>query len=139
MRLLFRRQLMAGGYIVPFRKTTPAARRRGVLRDKHRVAAERRLPAIVVRLGRRETLRHKLPGMIGNRFCSLCCQVLMFLCPEGKAAAKAGFTQSGEKKIEVAHLEEGDRLEEGFYWLSGWLWHLFIPQADSELNGCCYI
>jgi hypothetical protein len=37
---------------VPFRQTTPAARRRGVLGDEYRMSLERRLLAVVSRARR---------------------------------------------------------------------------------------
>jgi hypothetical protein len=46
---LGRPQRLALSDAVPFRKTTPAARRRGVLRDEYRMSPERRLLAVVSR------------------------------------------------------------------------------------------
>jgi hypothetical protein len=49
---LGRPQRLALSDAVPFRQTTPAAGRRGVLRDEYRMSPERRLLAVVSRARR---------------------------------------------------------------------------------------
>jgi hypothetical protein len=59
---------MAGEYAVPLGQATPAARRRGVLGDEHRVPAEGRLLAVVGGPRRREPLGDEGAGVHQDGF-----------------------------------------------------------------------
>ena len=60
--LLLRAQRLVLSDVVPLTQTATTAGCGGVLSDKHRVAAHRRLLAIIFRLRRRQPLCHKLSG-----------------------------------------------------------------------------
>ena len=73
---------------VPFRETAPAARRRRMLRDENRVAAKRRLLAVVRRGLRREPLVDQFARVPGHFGQALLVQISQLARAEPEAPAK---------------------------------------------------
>jgi hypothetical protein len=85
VRQLDRAQRLAFSDPVPFCKTAAAARRRGVLRDEHRMTSEGGLFAVLSRLRYAQSLRHDF-GRIGeNGMQALSLKVSQFLRAQPEA------------------------------------------------------
>lgn len=74
-----------------------------MLRDEHRVAAHRRLLAVVARLRRRQPLRDEVAGMREHHRQALVPQVGLLARTQAKALAKGRAPQGGEQLVEVPH------------------------------------
>jgi hypothetical protein len=103
MRLFFVRECATRFDVVPLRQASAAAGGGRVLGDEHRMSTERRLPAVVARLGGREPLRDQLGRVVENRRQSLLVDVRTLASAEPEALAEGRAPQRGEEIIDVSH------------------------------------
>jgi hypothetical protein len=74
-----------------------------MLRDEHRVAAPRRLPAVVRGLGRREALRDEGIGVPQHGLDALLAQVVRIASLQAELPPKARCGEAAEDVVEVSH------------------------------------
>ena len=90
---------------VPLGEASTTARGRGVLGREHRVTAPRCLPAIVRRIGRRESVRHEILGMQQHRRQAATMKVVPVLGRECLAPPEFAAAERREQVVEIAHAE----------------------------------
>ena len=87
---------------VPFFQTPPAAAGCSVLCDEHRVAAKRRLFAVIGDDRRGEALGDEILGVGEYHGQAFALHVGGVFSPQVKAAAESRFGQGGEEVVKVA-------------------------------------
>lgn len=90
----FRLQGSALVNLVPFGKASPAAGRRRVLGDENRVSLHGRLPAVVLRMGRAQSILNKLPAVVGDKEHPLLADIIYFTRRQSKTPAECTLPQS---------------------------------------------
>lgn len=103
MRLFSRAERAPRRDAVPFGEARSTATGGGVLRDERRMAAHRRLPAVIGRIGRREAIANEGGGVIQHRVQPAITQIGEILFAKAEAAAKSGTGQGDEQRIKVTH------------------------------------
>jgi hypothetical protein len=91
------------GYAIPSGEAGPATGCRGVLGDKRRMPAHRRLLAVVLRHGGRETLRDEIGGVGKHQHGAPVVEIGALLFAEPEASAKRRRRVFGKNGIEIAH------------------------------------
>ena len=76
-----------------------------MLGDEHRVAAERRLFAVIGDDRRRKPLGDEILGVGEHHGQAFAMQVGEFLAPQAKAAAESRFGQGSEEVVQVSHAD----------------------------------
>ena len=89
---------------VPFLHASPAAAGCGVLGDEDRVAAKRRLFAVIGDDRRGKALGDEILGVGKHHGQAFAAQVGELLAAQVEAAAKSGFGKRGKYFVQVSHI-----------------------------------
>ena len=103
IRPFLRRKLSPMRDAVPFLQAPAATASRSVLGDEHRMAAKRRLFAVIGDDRRGKALGDEILGVGKHHRQAFAAQVGELLAAQVKAAAKGGFGQSGKNFVQVSH------------------------------------
>ena len=74
-----------------------------MLGDERRVPAHRRLPAVIMRLCRREAFGNKIRRMVEDRRQAALGQVSALFCTEAEAASERRPGEARKDEIEICH------------------------------------